>query len=78
MNDYIGQINAGFTITLAIPVGESVFVLAHNERNRVSPWVTWHANSPTDYNQGHYFMYASDAYRDLYRRAAAGAEVVYS
>lgn len=78
MNDYIGRENAGFTIVLAIPVKESVFVLAHNARNRVSPWVTWHANSPTDYNYGHYFANASNAYRDLYRRAAAWAEVVYA
>lgn len=77
MNAYIGTVNAGFQILLAIPVGKWVYVLGHSETNPVMPWVTWLSAAPGSFGLGHYIPEERAAYRDLYRRVAEEAQALY-
>jgi hypothetical protein len=62
----------GYRITRRIPVGNKVFVMAHNPQ-AVQPYVTWqgYADKSLGYDWGHYYSTRSDAWGDLLRRADA-------
>lgn len=61
----------GYMITDRMPVGNKVFVLAHNP-NAVQPWVTWQGNKNSPgYDWGHYWSERSDAWTDYFRRTDA-------
>lgn len=61
----------GYTITDRMPVGNIVFVLAHNPE-AAQPWVTWQGSkSSLGYDWGHYWSNRSDAWTDCFRRADA-------
>lgn len=63
------RINAGFTITDSVHVGDSEFVLGVNSGR----FVTWKCKDKTDYFWGHYFGNELEAVKDLLARA--GEEV---
>ena len=60
----------GYVITDRMPVGDKVFVLAHNP-DAVQKFVTWqgHADKSRGYDAGHYWSNRSDAWTDCFRRA---------
>ncbi len=61
--------NAGFVITLSIPVGSTEFVLGVNMNNPNS-FVTWECKDKTDYFWGHYYTDSLlKATKDLCQRA---------
>ncbi len=66
--------NAGFVITLSIPVGNAEFVLGVNMKNPKS-FVTWECKNKTDYFWGHYTDSLLKATKDLCQRAID--EVLY-
>ena len=60
----------GYVITDRMPVGDKVFVLAHNP-NAVQKYVTWqgYPDKKSGYDWGHYWSKHSDAWTDYQRRA---------
>jgi hypothetical protein len=62
----------GYVITDRMPVGDKVFVLAHNP-NAVQKYVTWqgYASKSGRYDWGHYWSSRSEAWTDCFRRADA-------
>jgi hypothetical protein len=62
----------GYIITDRMPVGNKVFVLAHNP-NAVQKYVTWqgYSDKSLGYDFGHYYSNRSDAWTDCFRRADA-------
>jgi hypothetical protein len=64
------EIIHGYVITDRIPVGDKVFVLAHNP-DAVQKYVTWqgYADKSRGYDWGHYWNNRSDAWTDCFRRA---------
>jgi hypothetical protein len=60
----------GYVITDRMPVGDKVFVMAHNP-DAVQKYVTWqgYADKSRGYDLGHYWDNRSDAWTDCFRRA---------
>ena len=60
----------GYVITARMPVGDKVFVMAHNP-DAVQKYVTWqgYADKNRGYDWGHYWNSHSDAWTDCFRRA---------
>ena len=62
------QVVSGYTVTVRMPVGNKVFVLAENP-NAVQPFVTWQGHKAyKGYEWGHYHERRTDAVKDLYKR----------
>ena len=65
------EVVAGYRVRQRIPVGNKLFVLAHNPR-APEPWVTWqHMDGREGYDLCHYYIRRGDAETDLFRRADA-------
>lgn len=61
------RVNAGYTITDTIHVGEVEFVLGEQANGK--QFVTWECKSGDNYDWGHYFDSLAAAKRDLLSRA---------
>lgn len=62
------QENKGYQITDSIQVGNTSFVIGHNEQLPY-PYVVWKKNEAQGYDYGHYKNHRSEAVEDLCRRA---------
>lgn len=60
--------NAGYTIILAIPIGNVEFVLGENTSDGAR-YVTWECKNGNNYYWGHYTTDKLAAMRDLLNRA---------
>ena len=69
------RINAGYTITDSIHVGEAEFVIGENPACP-APYVTWEYTPTGGYFWGHYLPDRMAAVRDLLDRAREEADVV--
>lgn len=72
----LGRENCGFVIKVVLPVGKFAFVLAYNERNRITPWVTWCYGEHIGFNWGHYFNDEHEAILNVYERAYNEAQAL--
>lgn len=61
--------NAGYTITLAIPIGNVEFVLGENPAG-IAKYVTWERKNGDNYYWWHYTTDKLAAMRDLLNRAS--------
>ena len=69
------RINAGYTVTDSIQIGETEFVLG--KRGGSFPmYVTWACKGSDNYSWGHYFGDLSEAQKDLLARAGEELEYV--
>lgn len=66
--------NAGYTIIERYVVGDTVFVIGERP-TAPSPYVTWkaHADTPNDYELGHYHPSIKSAQKDFRERVACEA-----
>ena len=66
------EIVHGYLITDRMPVGDKVFVMAHNP-NAAQKYVTWqgYKDKSLGYDWGHYWNDRSEAWTDCFRRADA-------
>jgi hypothetical protein len=64
------EIVHGYVIINRMPVGDKVYVMAHNP-NAVQPFVTWqgYKEKSNGYDYGHYWSNRSDALSDYAKRA---------
>lgn len=64
------RMNEDWEIVGSIPLRDGFeVVLAHNQKNRCTPWVTWECKDGNNYYWGHYFRERDNAVDDLIKRA---------
>lgn len=70
------KVNADYTITDHISVGDETYVIGHNPDHPLVPYVTWAANEDLTYFAfGHYLQTRDEALLDLMKRATARMEI---